>query len=58
MSLFWLSYRVGGSFDRVAIIEASSLAAAWLRAAVLRPDGECQGETIDREDAMLDGVGD
>jgi hypothetical protein len=53
MSLFWLNYRVGGSLESVAIIEAPSLGAAWLRAAALRPAGECQGEKIDPDDATM-----
>jgi hypothetical protein len=44
-TLYSLCYRIGGSFEGVALVEADSLPAALLRAELeqLYPGGECRG---------------
>ncbi len=52
-SLYWLCYRLGGSFEGLVLLEADSLADAQVRAETedLDPGGECEGHQISSRDA-------
>jgi|SRR5215468_3841322 len=52
-SLYWLCYRVGGSFEGLLLIPAHSLGAARLRADLegLNPGGECEARELHPDDA-------
>ncbi len=55
MGLYQLSYRVGGAFEGVAFVEASSLGAALWQAdrQGLDPGGECDGIELHPDDARV-----
>src|SRR4051794_37100950 len=52
-SLYWLCYRVGGSFEGLVLLEADSLPDAHMMAETedLDPGGECEGHPISPRDA-------
>jgi hypothetical protein len=52
-SLYWLCYRVGGSFEGLVLLEADSLEDAQARAETedLDPGGECEGHQVGARDA-------
>jgi hypothetical protein len=52
-SLYWLCYRVGGTFRGLVLLEATSRADACLRAELenLNPGGECESYEIGAEEA-------
>jgi hypothetical protein len=52
MSLYWLSYRLGGAFEGAALVEAPSLSEAQQRAEAqgIYPGGEVEGHQIDPND--------
>ena len=52
-SLYWLCYRLGGSFEALLLIEAHSLPEARLHADVsgLDPGGECESRALHPDDA-------
>jgi hypothetical protein len=54
-SLYWLCYRVGGSFKGLVLLVAESRDDAWMRAELedLSPGGDCESCEVGTEEAKI-----